>query len=219
MRKIVIIFFLYCQEKCIFRDGAPSRVVTKDRNNDKPSPLDDRMARKYIKDYRLTERMDGSGRIRTNYEYIGAYYRYAAGAEAVRREKRRLIAACVIGWAAFAGGLLPTSEASRAVYAVLPYLFAALPLGLLTGAVLTAMPKSEPLRHQQADILTVRYPPAALWTAILAGAAILGALVRLLVSDRADGGDIAFFLCAAILVGVGLFAYSRRGRLACREAA
>lgn len=176
------------------------------------------MARKkFIRDYRLVETIDGRGRIRSDYEYIGSDYFYVQGAETVRREKKAVLAAVTAGWLAFAGALIPDSSGMHALYVALPFLFAAIPLGLLTDTLLSAAPRTEPLRHQQADMLENRYPPASLWTAILPAASLLGQLVRLLLGGGMNGGDGVFILCAAVLTACGIFAFSRRGRFVCRE--
>ena len=176
------------------------------------------MARKkYIRDYRLIETIDERGRIRSDYEYIGKDYVYVLDEADVRREKRTLLVLVAVGWLAFLGALLPNAAGMRALYVALPFLFSAVPLGVMTDTLLTAAPVSGPLRHQQADMLENRYPPAALWTAILPGAALLGELVRLLLGAAMSGGDIPFSLCAAVLIGAGAYAFSRRGRFACRE--
>ena len=175
------------------------------------------MARnKYIRDYRLIETVDERGRIRSDYEYIGGDYVYVLGADAVRREKMILLAAIAVGWLAFVGALLPDAAGMRALYVVLPFLLAAIPLGVMTDTLLSAAPKEEPLRRQQADMLANRYPPAAAGTAILSGAALLGGLVRLLAGAERNAGDIVFLAAAAVLAAVGSFAFSRRGRFACR---
>ena len=176
------------------------------------------MARKkYIRDYRLVETIDERGRIRSDYEYIGSDYVYVLGADAVRREKRTLLVLIAVGWLAFVGALLPNAAGMHALYVALPFLFAAVPLGVLTDTLLSAAPKAEPLRHQQADMLEKRYPPSALWTAILSGAALLGGLVRLCIGADRNGGDSLFFAAAAVLTAVGIYAFSRRGRFVCRE--
>ena len=175
------------------------------------------MARKrYIKDYRLVESVDDRGRIRTTYEYIGPAYGYVLGPEAAGREKRRILAVLVLGWLAFFGALLPDAGVMHGVYVALPFVFAALPLGLVTDVVLTALPKDEPLRHQQADLLSNRYPPAALLTAILPGVSLIGALIRLLLIGTAHWGDGVFAVCALALIACGWYLFSRRGRLSCR---
>ena len=176
------------------------------------------MARKkYIRDYRLVETVDERGRIRSDYEYIGEDYFYALGTDAVRREKRTHLVLIAVGWLAFFGALLPSAAATRTIYVALPFLFAAVPLCVMTDTLLSAAPDREPLQHRQADMLENRYPPAALWTAILPGAALVGELVRLLIGAEATGSDALFSLCAVILSAVGIMAFSRRRRFACRE--
>lgn len=176
------------------------------------------MARKkYIRDYRLVETVDERGRIRSDYEYIGADYVYCRGADAVRRDKKAVLCAVIVGWLAFAGALLPPSAGMHAVYVALPFLFSAVPLGVLTDTLLTAARSAEPLRHQQADMLENRYPAAALWTMLLPCAALLGELVCLLLGARPRPGDAIFSLCAALTAGAGLFAFLRRRRFLCRK--
>lgn len=175
------------------------------------------MARKkYIRDYRLVETIDERGRIRSDYEYIGSEYVYVLGADTVRREKRTLLVLIAVGWLAFLGGLLPSAAGMRALYVALPFLFAAVPLGVMTDTLLTAAPKTEPLRHPQADRLENRYPLSALWTSILSGAALLGECVRLVIGAERTGGDFLLLAAAAVLAAVGICAFSRRGRFVCR---
>ena len=176
------------------------------------------MARKkYIKDYRLIETVDERGHIRSDYEYIGADYRYVLGAEAAGRERKLLLTLCGAGIAAFLAALLPDAAGSHTVYVMLPFLFTAVPLGIVLDTVLTAMARTEPLLHQQADMLENRYPPAALWTAILPAASLAGQLVRLLLGGTVRWGDGVLALCAAALTAVGAVLFSRRGRILCRE--
>lgn len=170
------------------------------------------MARKkYIKDYRLVETVDERGRIRTDYEYIGTEHRFARGPETARRARRRVLIACGIGWLAFLGGLLPRSAASFTMYVTLPYLFTALPMGILTALLMPAEGWKEPLRRQQADRLENRYPPAALTWALLPLIALIGELVCLMRGEPAmTGGDILFAVFALCVSGAGVFAFSRR---------
>ena len=176
------------------------------------------MARKkYIRDYRLIETVDERGRIRSDYEYIGKHYVYVLGPEAARREKRLALALCLAGWLAYIAALLPRSETMRTVYTALPLLFSAIPLGVLTDTLFSAAPAKEPLLHQQADMLANRYPPAALWTAILPGASLLGTALRRMLGGTWIPGDLAPLLAAAVLTAEGLFLFSRRERFACRE--
>ena len=104
---------------------------------------------RYVGDYRLVESIDGRGRIKTDYEYIGAAYFYAEGADAARRALRRIAIGCAAGWLAFVGALTPVSSAMRTLFTALPFAFAALPLGLMSGVALGALRAKEPLEHRQ----------------------------------------------------------------------
>ncbi len=175
------------------------------------------MARKkYIRDYRLVERVDERGRLRTDYEYIGGRYVYHLDGKTVQREKKRVLIALGAAWLFFAAGLVPNAAGMRAIYVAIPYLFAAIPMGLATDALLTAA-RTEPLRHQQADVLENRYPPAALFAAILPAISLAGEGVRLLLGAERNAGDLFFALCAAAVTAGGAYAFSRRERFLCRE--
>ena len=173
--------------------------------------------KKYIRDYRIVERVDEGGRLRSDYEYIGGDYVYELGAEAVGREKRLVLAAVAAGWLAYLGALLPNAAGMHALYVALPFLFSAVPLGILTDIVFTALPGREPLRHEQADRLANTYPPAALFAAVLPGASMIGEGIAYLRGAPCGGQDVVFTLCAAALAACAGFAFSRRERFACRK--
>ena len=177
------------------------------------------MARnRYIKDYRIVETVNERGRIRSNYEYIGAAYVFAADAKTLYRARRFALAACLIGWLAFLGALLPNSTAMRTFYVSLPFAFAALPLWLLTEDAVFAFRAKEPLEHRHADRLANRYPAAAVFTAALPAVSLIGELVTLLRGLDLRAGDIAFTLFAALLLGCGAVSYRGRKNLLCRKA-
>ena len=177
------------------------------------------MARdKYIKDYRLLESVDGRGRLRVDYEYIGAYYRFAAGSAAALKAGRRALALCALGWTAFFSALVPPSTAMRTIYVSLPFAFSALPLGMLTALAFSARKAAEPMEHPLADQLTNAYPPRALFTAILPGTALLGEGIRLLTGpgDLLPGDGI-FALGALTLTICGALAFAGRKALAAEK--
>ncbi len=178
------------------------------------------MARnKYIKDYRLLETVDERGRIRVESQYIGRYYVFAAGAEAVRREKRRLLGLCALGWAAFLAALLPVSTAMHTAYISIPFAFAALPLGMLTASLLELPTDGAPMEHRLADRTENSLPPRALFTAALPAAALVGQLLRWAITRQGFWpGDTVFSLGALSLAVCGAAAYSRRRCFVLREA-
>ena len=85
---------------------------------------------RYVGDYRIVESVDGRGRVRSDYEYIGAPYAYAGDAQAVKAARTRVALCCLIGWAAWVAALFPVSAAMRSLYVALPFAFAAIPLAL-----------------------------------------------------------------------------------------
>lgn len=154
--------------------------------------------KKYTKDYHLTDTLDERGRIRTETTYIGSFYRFAAGAAAAGKALKRMLFLSALGALCFLVSLLPRSTASLAMYVMLPYLFTALPLGLLLTALLRLRGMGERLDHRAADQANDRVPGCCLWLLILPGVSLLGEGIALTVG-RGDflAGD-AVFLAGAL---------------------
>ncbi len=159
---------------------------------------------RYVGDYRLVERINQRGRVQTDYEYIGAAYVYAEGTSAATAALKRALAACAVGWLAFVGALIGPSAASKTLWVILPFAFAALPLGLMTAPVARALRAKEPLEHRHADQLENRCPASSFFTVALPGIALVGEGVNLFRGVPMAAGDLAFAVCAALLIGVGL---------------
>lgn len=161
------------------------------------------MARKkYARDYRLNESLDERGRIRTEAEYIGVYYRYVSGAETARGALKTLLGFTVLAWALFLCSLLPHSTASLTMYVMLPYLFTALPLGMMTAALLQLHAAGERLDHRTADLAGERVPACSLWMLLLPGLSLLGeGIAQSFGRGPFLPGDAVFLLCA---IGTGV---------------
>lgn len=172
---------------------------------------------RYVGDYRLLESIDGRGRIKTDYEYIGADYGFAEGSQAARRALLRALACCGLGWLAFVGALIPVSTAMRTIYVSLPFAFAALPLGLMTATVVRTLRAREPLEHRHADQLENRCPACSFFAMLLSGVALAGELVNLLRGAAFMAGDIVFCACAAALLGCGVAAHKLWKHLRCTK--
>lgn len=173
---------------------------------------------RYVRDYRLVETVDERGRIKSDYEYIGAPYRFAGEKAAVARVKRLALALCPVLWLLYLGAMLPQSFAMRTIWVSLPFVFTAPALGVMTDIICSVCLAKEPMEHRFADKLNNRLPPAALAGAFLSGAALLGQLVRLLLGGDRRGGDWVFLVCAALLCGGCLAAFGLRKPLAVKEA-
>ena len=170
---------------------------------------------RYVGDYRLVESIDERGRIRTDFEYIGATYVHAGGATAARGLLRRALTACGVGWAAFVGALIPVSRAARTLYVSLPFAFAALPLGLMTAVVFRVLRAGEKLEHRHADQLENRCPACSFFTILLCVVALAGEGVNLLRGVQMLPGDIAFAAGAALLIACGVHNHRLWKRLKC----
>jgi len=170
------------------------------------------MARnKYVKDYRILESVDRRGRIKAESEYIGEKYYFTSGQETARRQGKRALALCALGWLFFVGAMLPSSGGMRTVYVSLPFVFSALPLGMLTALTAETLPLREPLEHRHADKLENGYPVRALFTAVMPALSLLGEAVKLFVSrENMTPGDGIFALCALALAACGGRLFSKR---------
>ena len=164
---------------------------------------------KYINDYRLEETREPGGRRRT-LTYIGGAYEYVLAPEAVRRERKAVLLLGAVGWALFLCALLPYSAASRKAYIVLPFLFNALSLGIVTGTVLSAPKPGAPMERRQAEGLSNRYPAASVFTVILSAASLLGEGIYGLAGGEYAPGDAVFSLCAALLAVCGAILLKKR---------
>lgn len=173
---------------------------------------------KYSRDYRIVETVDEKGRIRSEAEYIGAAYGFAAEGETARRALRRSALFCLLGWLGFLGPLLFQSTAMRTLVAALPFAFSALPLWLLSGAVFSGLRAKEPFDRRTADRLTSRFPAAAVFTAALPGVSLIARLVSALVRHVSFlPGDGAFAVGALLLCAAGLLCFRQRRAVAAKE--
>ena len=167
--------------------------------------------KRYTKDYRLSDTLDERGRIRTETEYIGAAYRFAEGTAAAQKALGRMLVLAGLGALCFLVSLLPHSTASLTMYVMLPYLFTALPLGLLLAALLRLRSFGESLDHRAADQANGQIPGCCLWLMILPAVSLLGEAVALVFGHGAFRPGDGLFIAGAL--GVLLCGWlCRRGK-------
>lgn len=177
------------------------------------------MARKnYMSDYRVTERVDERGRVHKDIEYAGPLFRYAGEPSAVDRERRFALILCAVGAAAFIAALVPRSAASGTFYITLPFVFAALPLGLVFATVLSAPKGDKTLERKQAERLQNRYPAAAMFVILLCAVSLTGEGIFGLRGGVYSAGDAVFSLCAAISGACGGLLFHKRRSFDTRKA-
>ena len=173
---------------------------------------------RYVGDYRIVESIDGRGRVKSDYEYIGAPWVYAADGQTVKAARMRVAACCAAGWHAWVVALLPVSAAMRALVIALSFAFAALPLALATGIAVSLFREKPPFEHRHADRLENRAPACTFLVALLVGVALIGEAVNALRGAELLPGDGVFAACAAVLVACAVVCHRQWKRLRCREA-
>lgn len=169
------------------------------------------MSKKYVKDYRLSDSVDASGKLHSEYQYIGGSFYRTAEPSVARHESVLLAVLCGIGWVCWLLPLLFNNGAMHQFYISYPYIFAALTLWLLSMAAYTALTAPDPMTHKQSDKLTNWIPGTSLATAILSGIALVGTVVTMIVRpDLFNSFDWLFIACAAVLCGIGVTVFTLR---------
>ncbi len=172
---------------------------------------------RYSKDYRLSDSLDERGRIRTEAEYIGKDFRFRRSGTA-RQAAKKTLGLCTVPGNGFLAALCPVSDVGRALYAVLPCAFTAVPLWLLTATALAALRVKEPFMRREQERFTVRFPGAALFAAILPGLALLGGGLRMLFGTVEHlSGDIVFLIGNAAVLVSAILCRRFRPALECAE--
>ena len=200
------------------------------------------MKNRYAKDYRIIEDADKKGRIKESLEYIGPEY----SVEADQATVRMLLILAAVGWICFICAMIPKSGAMHQVHIALMYVFAAIPLWLLTQTALflrrvvkggesEAAGKEDGksgvqaegqrgskegllLKRKEADILLTRFPAAAFFTFLLPAIALVSEGIALALGNGIWPGDAVFTACATGVCAVGLTAYGKRKKIKVREA-
>ena len=174
---------------------------------------------RYVGDYRIVESIDGRGRVVSGYEYIGRPWAFERDEATVRAARRVVAISCAVGWAAWLAALLPVSSATRTLYVALPFIFAALPLGLNTALCWRLFRQKPPFEHRHADQLHNRGPACSFFTALLCTLALIGEGVNALRGAALSAGDAVFIAGAALLMACGIACHRQWKRLRCREMA
>ena len=163
-----------------------------------------KVAKKYTKDYRVTDTLNEQGRRERRVDYIGKTYVWYEG-DAARKALRCANGICAIGWAAWLLPLLPRSEATQTWYVLPFFLFIALPLGLLSGALLQLRRSGEVLTHREADQASNRIPGCGLFMTLLPLLSLAGETILFIRQRKLPGrADVLFALGALLLLACGL---------------
>ena len=149
------------------------------------------ISKKYLKDYRLEEQIDSSGRAKTKAVYIGEYY--VISPDFSQSEKRLLLGLSILSALSFIGALIPVSQAVRVIYVSMPFVLSALPIFIMISTIVSFMQVKAPIKREQAERISNRLPACAFVLMILPSIAFIGQMITALVSwDIFPTGDIIF---------------------------
>jgi hypothetical protein len=112
------------------------------------------------------ESVDRRGRIKAESEYIGEKYYFTSGQETAPPGETSP-GAVRVGLAFLRGGHAPLLRRYAHGVCVAPFVFSALPLGMLTALTAETLPLREPLEHRHAESWRNGYPVRALFTAVM----------------------------------------------------
>lgn len=172
---------------------------------------------RYVSDYRIVETIDARGRVRSDYEYIGAPWVYASDDKTVRAARRLSTLGNALGWAAYVLALVPRSSATRTLYVSLPFIFSAPPLAMVSSILFSLWREKPPFEHRHADRLANRAPACTFITMLLSVLALIGEGVHALTGAELIPGDAVFCLGALTVFIGGRISHSQWKRLRCRE--
>lgn len=174
--------------------------------------------KKYVKDYKLNHIVDGSGRLKSEPEYVGSYYIFRESAAQVKAQAIKCIAACALAWASFIGSLFLNTGAMRLFHISLPYAFTAIPLWMLTGVCIKAYRTYGKMQHRQSDEMTQKYPAAAMWSALLPILALTGMLISLIFSiGNLVKADIAFAFAVSVVTACSAYCFKNKSTFTTEE--
>ena len=170
---------------------------------------------KYAGDYRLDRVLDEKGRVRSQTEYIGKHYRFAAPAGEAAAAAKRLIAAALIGWLLMLAILIPPTAVMHLPYFSVPTAFCVLPLFLISETAIRALRAKEPFEHRLADALTSGLKTKTVVFLVLSSLAFAGYLAALILRPTPFGPtDVLCGVCSALLIPCAVFTLVIGKRLA-----
>lgn len=172
---------------------------------------------RYVGDYRIVESIDGRGRVKSGYAYVGAPWAYAETAEVVRAARRNVTVCALVGWGAYVAALLPVSAATRTLFVSMPFILAAIPLAMIAALAWDLFRLKAPFEHRHADRLENRGPACSFFAILLSAIALAGEGINALRGVELLPGDAIFCGGAAALFACALVCHRQWKRLKCRE--
>ena len=162
--------------------------------------------RKYLQDYQIEEYVDEKGRVRNRAIYVAGDY--VLSPTIPKNDRYYMLAATILSWLTLIGSLIPRTHASELAYVILPFVFSALPMFFMTGAVVALLLDNEQLTRERADKIVNRIPLCPLIATVLSGAAFIGLVVSAIISWKDMlVGDIFFGALSLLTAACASFVY------------
>jgi len=156
------------------------------------------ISKKYLKDYRLEEQIDSNGRIKTKAVYTGGDYTITPGFP--KGKKTLILYHSVLSALSFIVAIIPVSQAARTIYIIMPFVFTALTIYIMTATAVSLYLCKEKMKREQAERISNRLPACSLVTMILTGAALTGQAITAAVSwEVFSAGDMIFSISALVI--------------------
>ena len=173
------------------------------------------VSRKYTSDYRLEDTLDPkTGRMATRSVYQGQWFRFCAGAAAVKRTAwiyTLLTALCALG---FVLPLLFDPPAMRAAYVAVPFVALVFSLFYLAAGCRRVFTAKDRVTREHRDKIVERLRGASVSACALSGVSLVGVIVYWCMRGFA-AADLTCACASALLLSVNLIMLLRlHGRLA-----
>lgn len=168
-------------------------------------------SRKYVKDYKLNHTVDAKGRLKSEPEYVGAYFVFTDKLGTVKQQAFKSLIACGGAWVSLLGSMLLNTGAMRLINVSLPYAFTAIPLWLLTAVCIKARKINGKMQHRDSDEMNQKYPACSMWAALLPLLSLLGMLAALIFKfGNLVKADIAFALLASVTAACSAYCFRNK---------
>ena len=175
------------------------------------------VARKYLGDYRLENREDPrSGKIKTVPVYRGAWFAFAADANAVRRAKRLypiLSAVCAL---LFLLVLLINAPSGHVAYVTLPFAAMIFPLFFCLAGSRRLLTAKDKVTREHADKICARFASSSFILALLSAISAAGHALFWLRSGASALDALSFAATAVILISAAIM-FQRRDDLRMKQ--
>lgn len=169
--------------------------------------------RKYVGDYRLVNRRDSRGRIRTAAVYCGARFRFASDPGIARKSGYAALGFALASAAAEAPLLLINSALMRTWYVSIFAVIGLLPLASAVFCALRVVSVGRTFRREDRDVFENRFPVSTGFFALLSTAVAAAALIVSLQRPS----ELLLCVCPAVCAFCGWKLFAMRKRFICAE--